>query len=277
MGTRHECGDTGGFRLTSGPNPAARPARVGQVWSPESAGDAFLGRASGASRGLERGTTRRTGKPWTPRLPVLALGLAAALGAGNRPAPIASVRAPACAPMAGNVAVAAVITPPTGLASVRVYFRKGGEKLLYYLEARASEGDRYWAVLPKPEAQTKTVDYSFVSKDGAGRVTSTPFQTLRVSPECAVACTSAETASATNLVVGETAQEQRGLEVVGFLCDGIISRINVRGDLLPDEQCRRILATGAVGRAVWLPIAAIGAGGSGVVIIRKGEQSQARP
>jgi hypothetical protein len=169
-----------------------------------------------------------------------------------------------------------MIVPAGGWASVRVYFRKGGEQQFYYLEQRVAGEGRYWAALPKPEPDTKTVEYYLAVEDADGKVTTSPPQVLQVSSGCSLTLSAEEAKYAKNLVIGETAPEQRDKEVLGFMCDGIVSRINARGDLLPDEQCRKILADQQK-RAVWLPIAAVGSVGSGVVIIRKGEQSQARP
>jgi hypothetical protein len=204
------------------------------------------------------------------------LGLTAVAGAAYAAPPVVTPRPPACIPTAGNSVVATTIAPASGWASVRVYFRKGGEKQYYYLEARVQGDGRYWVALPKPEFDTKTVDYYLAVEDAGGKVTTTAPQTLQVTGGCSASLTTEEGKYAKNLVIGETFPEQREKQVLGFMCDGIISRINARGDLLPDEQCRKILAA-QQRKAVWLPIAAIGSAGSGVVIIHKPEQSQARP
>lgn len=187
-------------------------------------------------------------------------------------------RPPSCVPDNENVVFSLKIEPASGWASVRIYFRKYGERDFYFLEARPAEPGRYWMVLPKPKDETKSVEYYFVARDADGKATSTAPQILPVLSDCKVELTPEEEKYAENLVVGETIKDQHDKEVAGFQCEGVISRIDTVGALTPDNECRKVLAARLVRqRKIWIPIIAVGGAGGTVAIIRRNEPSKSRP
>jgi len=181
---------------------------------------------------------------------------------------------PQCLPQCGNAVVSAIITPPSGWASVRVYFREKGEKDYYYLEMRAESGGQYWVVLPKPLCKTKKVEIYLTAKDASGNVTISPVAKIDVKSDCKVTLTPEQYRYAQNLVVGETTPAQKGNRIVGFCCEGVVSRIDSTGALLNDEYCIKELMTnpkvccncgGGAGVAVILPVAGVGAAAGGLI------------
>jgi hypothetical protein len=146
---------------------------------------------------------------------------------------------PWCVASGANTVVVVEGMPETGWASVRVYFRRGGEHNFYYLEARLAESGRFWVTLPKPEPDTSSVECFAAGVDREGLATAAPLVTVAVDSSCPTSLTGEEVSLAQNLVVGETSDDQRGLPVSGFLCDGIIARITVRRELQPSEDCSR--------------------------------------
>lgn len=198
---------------------------------------------------------------------------------------------PTCLAQSGNGVVSALITPLNGWTSVRLYFREKGEQDYYYLEMRAESGGHYWAVLPKSLCKTKEVEIYLAAKDAGGKITSTPVAKLDVKSDCQVTLTPEQYKYAQNLVVGETTPAQKGKRILGFCCEGVVSRIDSTGALLNDEFCVQELMThpkmcydcgggGGGGFGVILPAAAIGAAAGGIVGVatnKPKECSVARP
>ena len=106
-----------------------------------------------------------------------------ASSASAQAVPIAP-RFPSCIPEKGNSVVFATLTPETGWASVRTYFRKTGSRDWYWVEARNEGRGVYWGVLPRPEDFTKAVDMQVVARDADGKETKTPIQKVDVTSSC---------------------------------------------------------------------------------------------
>ncbi len=175
---------------------------------------------------------------------------------------------PTCVPADGNAVVSATLSPQTGWSNVRVYFREAGAGPFYFLEMRADGNGNFWAALPKPKTETETVDVYMVGTLADGSEVRTTQTAVPVLGTCVSELTRDQNIYAQNLVVGETVVDQQGKEVVGFRCDGIVSRIVWNGDLRSDNECRREMLAAATGeeggRRKWLiPLAIIGAGGAG--------------
>jgi len=191
---------------------------------------------------------------------------------------------PNCAPTRGNSVINLSTTPETGWGSVRTYFRKAGSSEFYYVEMRSAGRGKYWAALPRPEESTTTVEVQMAVRDAEGKESRTPIQRVPVTASCSLSLSPEQYGFAQNLVVGETSPSQTGQVVAGFLCDGVISRIDASGNLKPDESCRRILMAEAVAaadeenRRRLIPLIILG--GGGVALIRHKEPpeaSQPRP
>ena len=143
-------------------------------------------------------------------------------------------------PAEGNARVTASVKPGSTVSSARVYFNAVGKKPEYYLEMVPGDGGSYWAMLPVPKSETKSVDYRIVFADADGK----PFQTapmnspVKGSPKTEP--TEAEKRYAMNLVIGVT-DPQAPLMPEGFQCVGVVSSINIRGELKPNEVCRTVI------------------------------------
>lgn len=182
---------------------------------------------------------------------------------------------PSCVPSKGNAVVKAVLEPATGWALVRVYFRAVNHQGEYYMEMRALGDGSYFAVLPKPESRVATVEMYVLARDAEGKPVKTEPTLVNVTGGCKVTLTPEEQSYAQNLVVGNTLADQEGKTVLGFLCDGIVSRIDLRGALRPDEECRKVLI--AAGGNILIPALAVGAAGAGAVIIEKDDKEVNSP
>lgn len=205
----------------------------------------------------------------------LALGSAA-----QAQTPVLTPGIPGCVPQNGNSLVTLTVTPEVGWSSVRVYFRKSGSPDFYYLEMRSEGAGQYWAVLPRPESGTTLVDVQFAVRDIDGHETRSPLQQVNVTSNCTANLSPGQESFARNLVVGETAAPQAGEALLGWQCSGVVSRIGVGGQLRYDDLCRsQVLALLGVGAshklALWLPLAAVGGGVVGGVIIHNNDHRTA--
>jgi len=214
------------------------------------------------------------------------LALAAALWPATLPAApqMFTLTVPNCAPTRGNSVINLSTTPETGWSSVRTYFRKADSSEFYYVEMRSAGRGKYWAALPRPEESTTTVEVQMAVRDAEGKETRTQVQKVPVTTSCSLNLTPEQNGYAQNLVVGETVPSQTGQVVAGFLCEGVISRIDASGNLKPDDSCRRILMAEAAAaadeenRRRLIPLIILG--GGGVALIRHKEPpeaSQPRP
>jgi hypothetical protein len=189
--------------------------------------------------------------------------------------PMISVDPTACVPMEDNGVIFGRVTPEMGGTTVRLYFRWREHGTFYYVEMNPAGAGKYWGVLPKPEKSTAKVEryVSVVDTDGRELGRSASLE-IPVTSDCKVDLTPKQQGQAENLVIGETALPQKGRDVLGFLCDGIVSRIDANGILRVDEICRTCVVAWLNKRAVLLPIAGI----SSVVITHdRPEPSPSRP
>jgi hypothetical protein len=218
------------------------------------------------------------------RLCLIAWWLCLALAAALWPAVLSAapemftLTVPNCAPTRGNSVINLSTTPESGWSSVRTYFRKTGSPNFYYVEMRSAGRGKYWAALPRPEETTATVEVQMAVRDAEGKESRTPIQRVPVTTSCSLSLSPEQYRFAQNLVVGETSPSQTGQVVVGFLCDGVISRIDAGGALKPDESCRRILMIDAAtaeeqNKMALLPIILFAGGGA--AIIRPAEPTEA--
>ncbi|MBI4915373.1 MAG: hypothetical protein HY825_05945 [Acidobacteria bacterium] len=186
---------------------------------------------------------------------------------------------PTCMPEEGNSVVTATLVPEHGWATVRTYFRELGSNDWYWVEARNESRGAYWGVLPRPEDETTAVEMQIVAKDADGKETKTPIQKVSVTSSCKPVFTPPQAHLAQNLVVGETIIGQRDKEILGFICPGVISRVDYTGELKPDEYCRKagiLLAASAQNKAALIPLLVLG-GGGGVIAIVDDDDPPASP
>lgn len=196
--------------------------------------------------------------------------------------PTLSPHVPSCVQRLSNSVIELSVQPETGWSSVRLYFRKTGSQDFYFLEMRSAGKGVYWAALPRPEDATTAVELQLSVKDGEGEEDRAPMQKVPVVSPCRTVLTKEESTYAQNLVVGETMPSQAGLVVSGFVCEGIISRINASGRLQPDEVCRRVQMAYAIAeqeenRKGLLPVVPVGGGSTIIRQTEKTEASKPRP
>ena len=198
---------------------------------------------------------------------------------------------PPCIPATAHALVTAEVAPPGPHASIRVYFRRHGDKDYYFVEMRRDNNYGLWAVLPKPECHTSKVDMYIAVTDPSGDVSRTEEQTVeaRNDKKCQVTLTKEQWEYAQNIVVGETGPQQQDKAVLGFCCDGIVARLASDGVVRPDQVCRdqRLAQTSCscsdpvVAAAPWkriLPWVAVGAvGGGGIVAINEDPKPECSP
>jgi hypothetical protein len=206
-----------------------------------------------------------------------ALGVGLVLSGGSASfaaAPEIKFSPPTCIATGANSVVKTQLKPENGWASVRAYFRAGGETDWYFMEMRATGNGGFFAVLPKPLGSTKAVDIQIHVRDADSLVTRGPIGTVKTAGSCPGTLSEEEKKYAANLVGGETVEKQHGKEIVGFECGGVVSRIDVQGAIRPDDVCRRAIL---VTSPLLIPALAVGAGGAAVIIIHNQEHKEISP
>lgn len=171
-----------------------------------------------------------------------------------------------CLPEADNGVIHAEITPEVGGTMTRLYFRWAQDEDFYYVPMACAGKGRYWGVPPKPDPDNEMVEYytAVVDPDEQVLAKSDMLQ-APVDKDCEIELTEQQRGAAENMTVGETTFEQVGEEVDGFLCDGVVTRINPLGILRGDEKCRACVIAWWERKGIMIPAAA-GLVGTGIVI-----------
>lgn len=205
---------------------------------------------------------------------ILALGLTLP-GPALAQTPAIQVEDLDCLPNRDNGVIRATLEREIGGAEVRLYFRWEDHGPFYYVLMEAAGGGAYWATPAKPTDENHQVEVYAAQVSPAGEVVGGPSEPLLipVTRDCDPALDRHQRGMAENLVVGETEEEQFGGEVVGFLCDGIISRIGHDGVLRADALCRRCIVAWWDKPEGLVPAAALLGGGTIVAT----EASPSRP
>jgi hypothetical protein len=207
-------------------------------------------------------------------VPVLALSLAAGAAAQS-----IKVEPASCFKFGDNqVVYASTLAEPPG-ATERLYFQWTDHPSYYWIDMEREGPGRYWGIPPKPESRNKEIEYYGVILDAAGReISRTPAIRSKVTSDCKVNLTPQQYGYAQNLVIGETDTKQKKNRVLGFLCDGIVTRVNPQNIKRADEVCRTCVVAWWMGRELLLPVAAAAAaGGVTTIIVDQPEPSPSRP
>ncbi|HEX4956205.1 MAG TPA: hypothetical protein VF017_22680 [Thermoanaerobaculia bacterium] len=176
---------------------------------------------------------------------LLACGLFVSAGAAAAQTPLVTTPDVACFPIADNQVVTATVKPEVGGASVRIYFRWNEHGAMYYVDMVAAGAGSYWGLPAKAEPRNERIEYYVSVVDPYGKTlakSETKFSVVR--DDCEPSFSSdpklaaRQQGLANNLVIGETVAAQEGKRVLGFLCDGVVTRINADGIMRPDEVCR---------------------------------------
>ena len=175
-------------------------------------------------------------------------------------------------PAGGNARITASVPPGSTVSSARVYFNAADEKVEYYLEMVRGDSGSFWAVLPIPKSETKDVQYRVALRDAEGKESAAPRERVPVSSSNEPQLTEAEQRYAKNLVIGIT-DPSVPLLPEGFECYGVVSAINVRGELIPNEVCRRTI----IPPALWVGAGTAAAVAGAVIIRDDGEKLPVSP
>ena len=178
-----------------------------------------------------------------------------------------------CIPTGDNALVKATASNEPAGESPRLYFRWRDHGETYWVELEPAGGGRYWGVFPRPEQRNKEVEYYAALVDGAGAVVAkSTVRTVKVNGNCPVRLAEREEGVAGNLTVGETVAQQqgKGKGVLGFLCDGIVTRVNHQGIRRSDEVCRACVVA-------WYALPAMAAVVVPGILIIDDEPSPSRP
>ena len=139
--------------------------------------------------------------------------------------------------------------------SPRLYFRWRDHEDFYWVSLEAEPGGRFWAVPPKPERRNEQIEVlrrPGRSRGQGGRPLRDPDRPGHPGLQ---GCSSAprQRGVAQNLTVGETSPQQQGKKVLGFLCDGVVTRVNSAGVRRSDEVCRACVIAWWQRKAVLIP------------------------
>ncbi len=204
------------------------------------------------------------------------LGLAAGRLAAQ--GPTIAVEQLSCMRTADNQVVHATAAGEPGGGAARLYFRwlDHGDK--YWVDLEHDGPGKYWATPPKPESRTTQVEYYGVLLDASGaEVARSAVRTAKVTGDCKVQLTPQQYGNAQNLTVGETSPKQANDRVMGFLCDGIVTRINNQNVPRADDKCRTCVVAWWMRKEILIPLVAAGAGGITTIIVDHPQSSPSRP
>jgi hypothetical protein len=199
------------------------------------------------------------------------------LGCAAAHAQSISVEPLKCVPKEDNAVVRASMSADAPGQTPRLYFRWQGQTDFYWVAMESEPGRRFWGVPPKPERRNEQVEYYAALADANGKVSARSMsQTARVTDDCKPQLSPKERGVAENLTVGETTPEQQGAKVVGFLCKGVVTRINSQGIRRSDEICGPCAVVWWDRKSVLIP--AFAGGVVGVIVTdRDPEPSPSRP
>ena len=188
-----------------------------------------------------------------------------------------TVQEPKCIPSQDNAVIRATLSADAPGQVPRLYFRWKGQTDFYWVPMEAEPGRAFWGIPAKPEKRNSKVEYYVAMVDAAGRVGArSTSKTTPVDEDCRVQLTPKERGVAENLLVGETTPEQQGEKVTGFLCKGVVMRVNSQGIRRADEVCGPCAVVWWQDKKVLIP--ALAGGLVGVVVTeRDPEPSPSRP
>jgi len=180
-----------------------------------------------------------------------------------------------CVPRNDNGLMRATVQNPPGGSETRLYFRWEDHGDFYYVIMDVLPDGTWWATPPKPKDKNKKIEYYVAVVDPTGLVVgrSDTVET-DVTRDCSLELDDLQRGYAENLVIGETTEDQMDDEVLGFLCDGIVSRIGYNGILREDDRCRKCIVAWWRKPKVIIPAAVLLGGG---ITVSQNEASPSRP
>jgi hypothetical protein len=162
--------------------------------------------------------------------------------------------------------------------SARLYFRWEDHGPFYWVDLEHDGPGRYWAVPPKPDKPNLQVEYYATLLDAQGREAARSVsRKVRVTADCKVELTPKQFGVAQNLTIGETDDKQARKRVMGFLCDGIVTRVSYQNIRRADETCRTCAVAWWQQKAVLGPLLAGSLVGITTIVVDHPEPSPSRP
>jgi hypothetical protein len=160
--------------------------------------------------------------------------------------------------------------------SARLYFRWEERGGFYWVEMEHDGAGRYWVVPPKPEKRNQEVQYYGALLDATGHeLARSEIRMVEVKGDCHVELTPEQRGVAQNLTIGETTADQSHGGVLGFLCDGIVTRVSANNLRRADDFCRTCVVAWWKKTEVLIP--ALGAAAVTTIIVDQPEPSPSRP
>jgi hypothetical protein len=186
------------------------------------------------------------------------------VGAATAHAQSVSIEKPSCVPQEDNGVVWGNATATPG-QTVRLYFRWKDHEDFYWVAMEPEAGGRFWATPPKPEKRNEQVELYSALVDPDGRIVArsasqSASQVVKVTRDCKVQLNTKQLGVAQNLTVGETSPKQEGKKVLGFLCDGVVTRVNYESIRRADGVCRSCVIAWWQRKGVIIPAALLGGG-----------------
>lgn len=191
--------------------------------------------------------------------------------------PSISVQKLECVPVEANAVINANLSNEVGGTETRIYFRWDQHGAMYFVDMVADGGGKYWGLPAKPEDRNEQIEFYVAVVDPKGKtLAKSETQLAPVREDCRVELTPKQVGVSNNLTVGETVAAQQGRKVLGFLCDGVVTRMNYEGILRPDEICRGCVVP-FFAKETYIAPAILGAVSTIVLERPPGESSPSRP
>jgi hypothetical protein len=184
-----------------------------------------------------------------------------------------------CFRTADNQVVRATAAGEPAGGSARLYFQWAEHGAYYWVDLEHDGPGRYWATPPKPETRNHEIEYYATLLDASGHeIVRSSVRKAKVTSDCKPKLTPQQLGAAANLTIGETTKDQEKKRVLGFLCDGIVTRVNPEMIRRIDDICRTCVVAWWMRKDILIPV--IGAAGAGTItsiVLDRPEPSPSRP
>jgi len=201
------------------------------------------------------------------------------LGAAAAEAQSISLQPPQCFKFGDNQVVNATTAAEPPGSSSRLYFQWTDHPAYYWVDFERDGPGKYWGIPPKPETRNTQLEYYGVLLDALGReIAHSPKIRTKVTGDCQVKLTPQQYGAAQNLTIGETSSNQPRNRVLGFLCDGIVTRVDTKNVKRADEICRTCVVAWWARKELLIPVVGAGAAaGITTIVVDKPEATTSRP
>jgi hypothetical protein len=146
---------------------------------------------------------------------------------------------PGCVNKGGHTVVRGTAAPVPAGGEMRFYFRRQGHGDFYWVPGRPTDQQGlFWGVLPVPEPDNDVAEvYAALYGPQGMPLAQSRVRSVPVRPDCPVELDERQQAESRNLTVGETTLGQKLRKLAWWRCDGLRTRIDVRGEQRDDDTC----------------------------------------